>query len=153
MKTSEYYCWIRAVGYENTTGLGVSGASPAAADGSEKRQFEEAAVAELQMTCPEVTVRVGLDNKPPPSPPHSSPSSDHVARLVHKQQRSILNVSHMTTVHLEQPIARLDLDIDMRPVFGSRDDALRWIESDSGRRFCGAAKAISLICFTVMSDC
>ena len=150
-KTKEHFCWVRAVaplkapapaqiddgGLDEAIGKPESTESP----------FTTEAVAErLRMSCPEVRWLAKPLKKFPPSPPVRLELADSLERTT----RSVLGVQQMTTVHLEQPVARFDLDIDIRPIFGSRAEAWQWIESEEGRKYCNDASALSLICFAVV---
>ena len=154
MKTVEYFCWIRAVErHVSASGLGDADTVAIPVDTSpQKSPLDEAAIAEMRITCPQVQWRAIIDRHPPPSGPRMRGTTEAI-ELFETRTRMILNAGQMTTVHLEQPVAPLDLDIDMRPIFGSRDDATSWIESPAGQRFSADAKALSLICFMAAGEC
>lgn len=137
----------------STSGLGNTATRQSADEAADERQaLNEAAIEEMRITCPAVQFSVDVRHHPPPSTPRTRGAGEPVG-MFQPQTRNILEMGPMTTVHLEQPVAPLELDIDMRPIFGSRSDAMAWIESDAGQRFSEGAKALSLICFMVVSAC
>lgn len=148
-QTKEHFCWVRAVKPHEASHLtendGVTNVTETGTPHSGPPQVDEATLARMRTTCPEVSWVQKTFSKFPPSPPVQQSSGPF-----ERKTRALLGVRQMTTVHLERPVASFDLDIDMRPIFGSRAEALHWIESEAGIRFCEGALALSLICFTIV---
>lgn len=142
----EYYCWIRAVATVQreeapaATGgsIRVSKEALTGMSAKESAQF-------LRNTCPAVTWLVEPQRKPTPAPPtwlqEVGPFQQRVGHL--------LGAERLMTAHLEQPEIQGDLQIDFRPVRGSRLEALAWLETPPGIEFAEGAKAMGLFCLSV----
>lgn len=148
--TREYFCWVRAADVPATqevAELTVQRSADYLPATDLSTMSQEEAILHLRRSCPAVTQLVRTMHKDAPAPP------TRALRVGPMEQRTrmVFAAEQMTTVHLERPVAPFELSIEIWPIFGSRMEALEWIESKPGRQFSDGAKALSLLCFAVMS--
>ena len=146
-QVKEHFCWLKAAPPIAVEDQDTPRAGEEDADKSEAAPIDDHLLARLKLTCPEVSWEEVVFSKWPPSPPIKSSLGP-----IDRKTRSVLGVQRMTTVHLEHPALPFEFGMEMMPIFGSRNEALQWIESNDGMKFCQGAKALSLICFTTVGD-
>lgn len=153
----EYFCWMRAVAKstppppaepQDTTGLPAADPAAAAQNPAAMENLQDLLL-RVRTTCPVVSWNEIPCKKFPPKP---APAPAGASPLVNTT-RMVLGVQQMATVHLEHAAEGVfPLQMEMMPIFGTKNDAIQWIESPAGSTFCANAKAVTLVCFTIAGD-
>jgi hypothetical protein len=136
----EYYCWVRVI---ELSAERAAEPAPAVPQPTPAPLPEPADGAVLR------GIEIGWREKPERKYPPAPPASQRMANSpFHFTRRHVLGMQQVTTVHLEHAAPTIfPFDIELQPVFGDKNSAIQWIESDEGARFCEDAKAVSLLCF------
>lgn len=138
LEKKEYFCWVRVVEL-SADRIAETTPPPQPTTAPLPDEGEQAVPRGIEIGWREKQER---KYPPAPAPRMIADSPFQFTR------RHVLGMQQVTTVHLEHAAPTVfPFDIELQPVFGDRNAAIRWIESDEGARFCENAKAVSLLCF------